>query len=139
MGKFNVRFVPSLPTNLFPLKRLQEIATSGIIRVGSEEAYRDIELTLPSGVVMKGKYVNGILILDSPKAFVATVRENEARFDRRQVVKTRRASQVHEILGYPSTSDLVSAARHGSILDIYIILRTYCRKPKFSDKQKQLP
>jgi hypothetical protein len=121
-----VHFVPSLPTNLFPLKRLQEIATSAVMHVG-KNANRGVELTLPSGVVLSGNYEDDILVLSSPTAFIATVKGNEARFDRREVVRAKKAREVQEILGFPSTPDLVAAVRHGIILDMDVTTQDIAR------------
>jgi hypothetical protein len=125
-GKFEVQYAPSLPTNLFPLELLQKEATSGIIHVGPR-AQDGIELILPGDVKLTGRYTGGVLVLDTAEAFVATVSANEARFDRRQLIAARQARRLQEILGFPPTTDLLSAARHGFLLDIGVTTQDIAR------------
>jgi hypothetical protein len=118
-GRFRVYHHPDFGTNLIPFRSLTKKCNRVVTYAGAETD-KGVEFHLTDGTVITGKYQDDILILESPKAFVATVGNNEARLNQRELLGARRARRLQEILGFPPTADLLAAVRYGflSAMDV---------------------
>jgi hypothetical protein len=67
------------------------------------------------------------VISPAAKALVATASANEARFNRREVTAARKARRLQEILGFPSTADMIAAVRYGTIGDMGVSTQDIAR------------